>query len=76
LDFADNESSGAEKIGQVEQSDNSGGSDTAEPDDTEVFWRQMEAELKKTDSEEKPDAGNLEICFILIIQNPSVLGPN
>lgn len=61
LDFADNESSGAEKIGQVEQSDNSGGSDTAEPDDTEVFWRQMEAELKKTDTEEKPDAGEVPL---------------
>lgn len=62
MDFAENESSGAEKIGQVEQNDASSGSDTAESDDSEVFWRQMEAELKKTDTEEKSDAGNLKMA--------------
>lgn len=62
MEFGENESSSAEKIGQLEQNDVSGGSDSAESDDTEVFWRQMEAELKKTDTEEKPDAGNLEMA--------------
>lgn len=70
--LAEKDSTIVDKNPGPEQKDALGGGDVTEAEDGcfEVHWRQLEAELKKNESEEKTDAtGNLIhwLCLALVL---------